>query len=294
MRRLFFLSWATFWAAVTSGCAVTHTGGPEVPASLSAPSVFDVQRDVVFTPTDWPESLKADVYRPRGTGLFPAVLVIHGGGWTRGSRDEMAHICKKLAGQGFVAVNVDYRLAPAFNFPAPVQDLQQALRWMRANAAEQQIDAGRIALWGYSAGAQLASLLGVLSPGDPNFAEGPRVQAVVSGGTPVDLRKGANSPLISQYIGRPIAEVPELYLQASPIAYVSKDDPPMFLYHGSSDAIVGEINVTRMRGELERAGVPVETYIVHGLGHIAAFFNSGAIDAGIAFLQRHLSSADPH
>ena len=98
---------------------------------------------------------------------------------------------------------------------------------MHANAAEQQIDVRRIGIWGYSAGAQLASLLGVLSPGDPNFAEGLRVQAVVSGGTPVDLRRGADSQLISQYIGRPIAEVPELYLQASPIAYVSKDDPPM-------------------------------------------------------------------
>lgn len=288
MRRLFFLSWATVWAAVTSGCAVTHTGGPEAPASLSAPMAFDVQRDIVFTPADWPAPLKADVYRPRGDGLFPAVLVIHGGGWARGSRDEMAHICKKLAAQGFVAVNVEYRLAPAFHFPAPVQDLQQALRWMHDQAAEQQIDVAHIGLWGYSAGAQLASLLGVLSPGDPNFAEGQRVQAVVSGGTPVDLRKGANSKLIQQFIGPTIDEAPEPYQQASPIAYVSKDDPPMFLYHGSFDAIVREVNVTRMRDELERVGVPVETYIIHGTGHIGAFFNGGAIDAGVEFLQRYL------
>ncbi len=288
MRRLFFLSWATFWAAMTSGCAVTHTGGPEAPASLSEPRAFDLQRDVVFTPADWPAPLKMDVYRPRGAGPFPAVLVIHGGGWARGSRDEMAHICKKLAAQGFVAVNVEYRLAPAVHFPAPVQDLQQALRWIHANATEQQIDVRRIGLWGYSAGAQLASLLGVLSPGDPNFAEGLRVQAVVSGGTPVDLRRGADSKLIRQYIGPPIAEAPELYLQASPIAYVSQDDPPMFLYHGSADAIVGDINVKRMREELERAGVPVETYLIHGIGHIAAFFNGGAIDAGVEFLRRKL------
>lgn len=288
MRRLFFFSWAAIWAAVTSGCAVTHTGGPESPAPLLEPVAFDVQRDIVFTPTDWPKPLKADVYRPRGEGLFPAVLVIHGGGWARGSRDEMAHICKKLAAQGFVAVNVEYRLAPADHFPAPVQDLQQALRWMHDNAAAQQIDARRIGLWGYSAGAQLSSLLGVLSPGDPNFAEGLRAQAVVSGGTPVDLRMGAHSKLISQYIGRPIEEVPELYLQASPINYVSKDDPPMFFYHGSIDAIVKDINVTRMRDELERAGVPVETYIIHGTGHIGAFFNGGAVDAGIEFLQRYL------
>ncbi len=288
MRRLFFLSWATVWAAVTSGCAVTHLGGPEIPTPLSAPGAFDVERNIVFTPADWPAPLMVDVYRLRGDGPFPAVLVIHGGGWARGSRDEMAHICKKLAEQGFVAVNAEYRLAPAFTFPAPVQDLQQALRWMHENAAGYGIDPLHIGLWGYSAGAQLASLLAVLSPGDPNFADGLRVQAVVSGGTPVDLRRGANSPLISQYIGRPIEEVPELYQQASPIAYVSKDDPPMFLYHGGADTIVKDINVTRMREELERAGVPVETYIVHGTGHIGAFFNGGAIDAGLGFLRRQL------
>lgn len=288
MRRLFFLSWATVWAAVTSGCAVTHTGGPETPAPLPAPAAFDVQRDIVFTPADRPAPLKADVYRPRGEGLFPAVLVIHGGGWARGSRDEMAHVCKRLAAQGFVAVNVEYRFAPAFHFPAPVQDLQQALRWMRENAASQQIDVRHIGLWGYSAGAHLAALLGVLSPGDPNYVETLRAQAVVAGGTPVDLRRGADSPLIQQFIGRPIAEVPELYEQASPIAYVSKDDPPMFLYHGNLDAIVKETNAERMRDELNRVGVPAETYIIHGTGHIGAFFNNGAIDAGIGFLQRYL------
>lgn len=288
MRRLFFFSWAAVWAAVTSGCAVTHVGGPEVPATLSAPVEFDLQRDIVFTPVNWPAPLKIDVYRPRGDGPFPAVLVIHGGGWARGSRDEMAHICKKLAAQGFVAVNAEYRLVPSYTFPAPVQDLQQALRWMHDNAGEQKIDVRQIGLWGYSAGAQLSSLLGVLSPGDPNFAEGLRVQAVVSGGTPVDMRRGADSKLISAYIGRPIAEVPELYEQASPIVFVSPDDPPMFFYHGNMDAIVKEVNVTRMSEALGRAGVPVETYIIHGTGHIGAFFNGGAIDAGIIFLKQHL------
>lgn len=288
MRRLFFLSWATFWAAVTSGCAVTHTGGPDAPAPSPASMAFDVQRDIVFTPSDWVTPLKADVYRPRGDGPFPAVLVIHGGGWARGSRDEMAHICKKLAAKGFVAVNAEYRLAPAFHFPAPVQDLQQALRWMHDDASEQHIDARRIGVWGYSAGAHLAALLGVLSPGDPNFAEGLRVQAVVSGGTPVDLRRGASSSLIQQFIGKKLEEAPEAYQQASPIAYVSKDDPPMFLYHGGMDIIVKEVNATRMRDELAGVGVPAETYIVHGTGHIGAFFHGGAIDAGIDFLQRYL------
>ena len=288
MRKMFFWSWAALWAAASSGCAVTYTGGPEKVQPLPEAGAFDVQKNVVYTPQDWPAAQQADIYTPRGAGPFPAVLVVHGGGWTRGSRSEMEHICKRLAGQGFVAVNIDYRLAPADIFPAPLQDLQQAVLWMRAQANDQKIDAQRLAVWGYSAGAQLASLLGVLSPGDPNFVEGTRVMAVVSGGTPVDMRKGADSKLIRQYIGKPIAELPEPYRQASPIAFVSADDPPIFLYHGSIDWIVGEINATRMRDELERVGVPVELYIVHGVGHIGAYFNRGATDAGVDFLIRKL------
>jgi dipeptidyl aminopeptidase/acylaminoacyl peptidase len=82
--------------------------------------------------------------------------------------------------------------------------------------------------------------------------------------------------------------VPEPYRQASPIAFVSADDPPMLFYHGGMDWVVSDINATRMREALQPVGVPVETYIVHGVGHVGAFFNRGAINAGIDFLQRHL------
>lgn len=288
VRKMFFWSWAALWAAASSGCAVTYSGGPEKIQRLSPAAAFDVQKNIVYTPANWPVAQQADVYTPRGAGPFPGVLVVHGGGWARGSRYEMEHICKRLAEQGFVAVNIDYRLAPADIFPAQLQDVQQAMLWIQAQAKDQKIDVQRIGVWGYSAGAQLASLLGALSPGDPNFVEGTRVQAVVSGGTPVDLRKGADSKLIRQYIGKPIAELPEPYRQASPIAFVSADDPPMFFYHGSIDWVVNEINAKRMREELDRVGVPAELYIVHGVGHIGAYFNRGATDAGVAFLIRKL------
>ena len=288
LRNLLFWSWAAVWAAMSSACSVTRIGGPEDPRALAPAGQFDVQKDRVYTTPDWPEPLRADIYTPQGAGPFPAVLVVHGGGWRRGTRGEMDHICKRLAGQGFIAVSIDYRLAPASTFPAALEDLQQAVRWMHANAAEQHIDAQRIAVWGYSAGAQLAALLGVLSPGDPHFSEGTRVRAVVSGGTPVDLRFAAKSSLVQQFIGARIEQAPALYRQASPIAFVSADDPPMFLYHGGMDWVVGDINARRMHDALAGAGVPTELYLIHGTGHIGAYFNRGAIDAGIAFLQRQL------
>jgi acetyl esterase/lipase len=275
-------------ALLTAGCAVTHTGGPKNPPPLAVEKSFSEQTNVVFTPPGWPKELKADIYKPEGAGPFPAVLVVHGGAWVTGSQLEMKHICDELAGHGFVAINIEYRLAPAYNFPAPLQDLQQAMHWIHAHAAEYRIDDHRIGAWGYSAGAELVSLLATLSPGDPNFAKGTRVRAVVSGGTPADLRFAGDIGVVRTYIGQKIEDQPELYRQASPIAFVSADDPPMFLYHGTWDFIFDDINARRMKHALDRVQVPAEIYLVHWAGHIRTFTYGGATDAGVAFLQRHL------
>lgn len=284
MRR--FL--ALLLAASVSGCATSHLGGPAAPDSLAAAASFSVQRDIVFSAPAAPEALKADLYVPEGPGPFPAVVVVHGGGWIKGQRSEMDRICRQLAGHGLVAVNIDYRLAPAQIFPAPLQDLQQAMRWVHAHAADYRIDDRHIGAWGYSAGAELVSLLGTLGPGDPNFAEGTRPQAVVSGGTPADLRFASSSPLVHQYLGGTLEQRPQAYRDASPLAFVSPDDPPMFFYHGGLDWVVGDINARRMKQELDRAGVPAELYLVHGIGHIGVFLGGYGVEAGVGFLQRKL------
>ena len=279
---------ALFFAVLSTGCVTTYTGGPDHPAPLANGASFSVQNDVVFSPSGWPKELKADVYIPDGAGPFPAVLVAHGGGWITGRRAEMGHICKQLAGHGLVAVNIDYRLAPEFTFPSHLQDLQLAMHWIHAHAGDYRINEHRIGAWGYSAGAELVSLLGTLSPGDPNFAAGTRVQAVVSGGTPADLRFAGDNSLVKQYIGYKIEDKPELYRQASPLAFVSADDPPMFFYHGTFDWVIGEINAKRMKEELDRVGVPAELYLVHGAEHIGTFTSGYGVDEGVAFLRRKL------
>lgn len=272
---------------LATGCATTYSGGT-APGPLPEARAFSVDKDVVFTPPDWTQALKADIYRPQGAGPFPTVLVVHGGGWITGKREEMSRISRRLAEQGFVAVEIDYRLAPEFVFPSPLQDLQQAMRWIHANAAHYAMDDQRIGAWGYSAGAELVSLLGTLSPGDPNFAEGTRVRAVVSGGTPADLRFAGDSTLVRKYIGHKIDDEPQLYRQASPVAFVSSDDPPMFLYHGGLDWVVGDVNARRMKDELDRVGVPAELLLVHGMGHIGVFTFGYGEDEGVAFLRRRL------
>ena len=106
--------------------------------------------------------MQLDLARPKeGTGPFPAVVCIHGGGFRAGTRDGYDKLCLTLAQHGYVAVTITYRLAPAHQFPAAVQDCKAAVRWLRANAAKYHIDPARIGVTGGSAGGHLAQFLGV-------------------------------------------------------------------------------------------------------------------------------------
>ncbi|MGH7961493.1 MAG: alpha/beta hydrolase fold domain-containing protein [Candidatus Binatia bacterium] len=280
------------WCA---GCT-QHIGRPETDAPTRAASgTYTLHQNIVYTPVSWPQRLEADVYVPAGVGPFPGVLVIHGGGWQGGTRADMNHIAKRLVQRGYTAVNISYRFAPASHFPAQIQDLQQAVRWMRQNAAAYRIDPQWIGVFGYSAGGHLAALLGTIRPGDgfDDKADDPstRIQAVVVGGAPTDLRKFRGGRLVPQFLGTTIDKNPQVFAHASPIVHVSSDDPPMFLYHGSLDTLVDISHATDMKQALDAANVPAELYIVRGLGHIAVFIiNDSAIEAGIAFLDRWLRS----
>jgi acetyl esterase/lipase len=273
-------------AALCSAC-VSHQGKPAA-AAPNVPLVdISVQQDVVYTPAGWPQALAADIYTPVGAGPFPAVVTIHGGGWTGRTRADMDSIAERVAKRGYVVMNVSYRLAPGYHFPAQLQDMQQAVKWLRSNAAARHVNADRIGVWGYSAGAHLAALLAVTGPGSKYFMEGSQVQAVVSGGTPVDLRFYPDGPLPNALMGVPFKQDPELWRQASPIALVSANTPPFFLYHGNLDLTVGIRNSYGMYDALTAAKVPTEFYKVRGLEHFSMFYLP-PIDRGVDFLNRHL------
>jgi acetyl esterase/lipase len=267
-----------------AGCS-SHLGRPAAPPPVPVQASFAVERDVVYTPAGWPQPLKADVYRPQGAGAKPAVLLIHGGGWAAPDRrEQMASIAGRVAARGYVVVNATYRFAPEYRFPAPVDDLREALRWMRANAAREGIDPTRIAAMGYSAGGHLAALLGAMD-GPPAV----RVRAVVAGGAPTDLRKYSGGTLVPQFIGGSREAMPRQFAAASPITHVSSDDPPVFLYHGTWDTLVPDHHSRDYRAALEAAGVRSEWFRIRGRGHITAFLSDGAaIEAAIAFLDRTL------
>jgi len=276
------------FAFLASSCA-QHVGKPDIAVPERLNLRYTVQRDQVYTPDSWPKKLLADVYIPEGKGPFPAVLVIHGGGWRSGDRAQVESIAERVAKRGYVAVNITYRLVPDALFPAPVLDVQQAIRWLRSHAADYQVDPSRVGAWGYSAGAHLAALVGGLSPGDRLFAEDARLKAIVAGGTPSDLRKFHGGTLVPDFLGERWSEGSVAFRESSPSAYVSADDPPVFLYHGTWDALVPLDQATDYKAELDAAGVKNELYLLRGLGHIAAFLlDGGAVQSGADFLDRNL------
>lgn len=225
--------------------------------------------------------LTGRLFLPADEGPNPAVLLLHGGGWRNGSPQQMDVIARRLVGEGFVVFSAAYRLAPETRYPGQLEDARAALAWL---ADRPEVDRKRIATWGYSAGAQLALLLGLRTePGQP------RPSAVVAGGAPAALRLfDAHSRLLVNYLGAPKEEAPSVWTEASPIEWVSQDDPPAYLYHGKSDGLVDIQHARLLASRLRESGVDVILDEVSG-GHVTVFLTGRDIEArATAFLTRLL------
>ncbi len=249
--------------------------------SVSRNIGYTLTRNFIFTPEQWPEKVPADLYQPNSTQPSPAVLLIHGGGWTgTDGRWQMDGIARKLVKRGYFVMNVTYRLAPEYTYPAPVDDMREALRWMRTHAVERGIDPARISAFGYSAGGYLAAMVGFTS--EPGV-----VRAVVSGGTPGNLALYPGGKLVPQFLGGTCQEIPQRFREASPVNHISRMSPPTFVYHATEDKLVPLEHAWAMIHGLEKFRVPHEVYWINGRDHIAAFlFPAEAVDKAIDFLDR--------
>lgn len=240
--------------------------------------------------------LKADVYVPQGEGPFPAVLVVHGGAWHLGSRAQLSAQSQMFARQGFTAVAISYRLAPKHKFPAQIEDCRAALAWMRAEAENLKIDPTRIGGFGYSAGAQLIALLGTHTDGDsslsnPSNSKTSGLRAIACGGAPCEFRVlHKDQRMLSFWLGGTRREVPDQYRNASPAAFVSSDDPPMFFFHGEKDSLVPVESPKLMVSKLTEVGVEAELYMVPDTGHVFAVMDRAALKKSVRFLSEHLAA----
>jgi acetyl esterase/lipase len=211
----------------------------------------------------------------------------------------MGRVSERLARAGYVAVDIDYRLAPDYRFPAQVHDCKEAVRWIRRNADDLGVDPSRVGGFGFSAGAHLVAMLATTGPedgleGDAGGTDvSTRLQAAVVAGLPSDLRRFPPNLAIRRFLGGTVDEVPDAYALASPIYWVSEGDAPIFLYHGGNDWIVNVSQSREMAHALDRAGVPHEYHERKLGGHLATYlFDDEQVAEAIAFLDRWLVAAD--
>ncbi|HLU47550.1 MAG TPA: alpha/beta hydrolase [Planctomycetota bacterium] len=242
-------------------------------ASLASPALaveVEVKEAIVYAKRGDTE-LALDLARPAGdtSERRPAILCIHGGGWRGGARDAYRGLIRALAEEGYVAATVSYRLTTIAPWPAQLEDVRDALRFLKRHASDYGIDPERIGAVGHSAGGHLSLVLGLRDEGAASAADG--VAAVVNFFGPTDLRidefRPEVSPLIDHLVGGPRAEHAKALEDASPIAFIDRGDAAILTFHGDADVVV-PVNQARILQEaLEKTGVPSRLVVLEGQGH---------------------------
>ena len=221
-----------------------------------------------------------------GTGPYPAIIFIFGGGWNSGGRIAFREHIQWAAEKGYVGVAMDYRLLNRmeageflYPFPAQIQDPKCAVQWLRANAEEYKIDQDRIGAVGIGSGSHLTLLLALTDEsdgleGDCDFADySSRIQAAVGIAGPIELTshyamgKGVKG-YVSNLCGGTPDEVPEAYERASPITYVSGDDPPVLTIFGELDEMAMPYQGELMKARTEEYGIHHELVVLEGKNHV--------------------------
>ena len=249
-------------------------------ASAADPVVPDnvlFERNIEFANPDG-QHLQLNIARPKNaTGLMPAVVCIHGGGFRAGSREGYNKLCLTLAENGFVAATVSYRLAPKYQFPAAVHDTKAAVRWLRMNAKKFSIDPDRIGVTGGSAGGHLAQFLGVTAglkefEGDQNAGASSQVACVVNVYGPSDFTKSYGKSVdahlvLPLWLGGDLQTARANHIRSSPLNWVTPAAATTLLIHGTEDKYVAHEQAVWMRDRLVASGVSAELLTLAGAGH---------------------------
>ncbi len=237
-----------------------------------------VTRDVVYGTVEG-TPLHLDVYQPQGfSGRRPGVVLVHGGGWMGGDKSFYTNLGNELAGKGYVAFAINYRLAPAFHYPAQLDDTQRAVRWIRAHAVEYNLDPNRIGAVGDSAGGHLVSFLGTRDTRDnrdPELARySSRAQCVVDLYGPEDFTQRDDAGVSPQaiqilqvFFGKTRDQAPRLYRDGSPLVFVNRRSAPFLILHGDSDPLVPIQQSQRLYDALKRVGVEATFVTMEKDGH---------------------------
>jgi len=260
-------------------------------------------------------SQSLDIYLPDdGVGSFPVILYLHGGAFSIGDKRDIyvLNILKSIK-RGYALVSVNYRLSGEAIFPVGIQDVKAAIRWVRANSEQYQLDGNRIAVWGCSSGANFAAMICLtyrvaefedLSLGNPKYPC--KVQAAVDWFGPTDFLKmdkqleengfntadhGKPDSPESRYLGAKISEVPLKVELANPMTYVHENMPPILIQHGRLDELVPVQQSMIFVEKLEKYVNPdrFEFDIIEGAGHADPLFETEEnMERVFSFLDKHL------
>ncbi|MEM9585828.1 MAG: sulfatase-like hydrolase/transferase [Planctomycetota bacterium] len=262
--------------------------------------------DIPYSDTENPRQ-QLDLVIPSTPSVedpLPTIVLIHGGGWRQGNRAGYLSRAKEIAATGrYAAATVGYRLSGEATWPAQIHDCKAAVRWLKAHADQYNLDTERFAASGGSAGGHLAAMLGVSADVEElngtlgNHADqSSRVDCVFERYGPTDLlsmndapgkldHDAPNSPE-SRLIGGPIQENQSLARSASPTHYVTQDDAPFLILHGTEDMLVPHDQSVRLRDALIAAGVECQLVSIPDAGHGLKGVD-GLMEQEIAFLDRH-------
>ncbi len=263
-----------------------------IPGFLSCRD-YTVIKDIPYTINQTSDRQKLDIYIPdNGDDLMPCLVWIHGGAWKYGSKDGLAPEIDTLLYHGYVVASIGYRLSGESIFPAQIYDCKAAIRFLKSNGKKYKLDSSRIAVAGASAGGHLASLIAT-SPGIADLEDriqgyesaSSRVNAVIDFYGPTDflimdmlpdvppdscgesdIHLSPDSPE-SLLLGCNIQDCPEKVKLANPATYISDDDPPFLIFHGTFDCVVTPLSSIELEKQLKETGIPVNLHLLTHAGH---------------------------
>jgi len=274
-------------ATFDAGAAGTRT--PDLVATYARVDTIDLKVDVHLPPPriDSAGGLIA------GDAKRPLLLWIHGGGWRGGHRGDESPAFPFLD-SGFVVASIDYRLSQQATWPAQIHDAKAAVRWARAHADVLRLDTARIVAWGTSAGGQLAALLGLTTPADSlegrvgaDSDQVASVRAVIDYFGPTNFlhyvpRRWSKGSSVGQLLGCAVKDCLDRARAASPVTYVTPDDVPFFITHGTGDSTVPFAQSVSLDSALRAAGVPVLFVPIPRADHGGPSFSSPVMNNLVA------------
>lgn len=319
------------------GSSLTAVAGNEIPRDTSFTTystnlkVKKVHPEAVLLGSDLPEGVKAtygevyttikgtpygdrdlhvDVFRPDDNGIYPALIMIHGGGWNSGDKTLQRPMAERIASHGYVTIPVEYRLIPEAVYPAGLHDIKSAVRWVRANADRLGVDPSRIAVSGCSAGAQLATLVGVTNGSPRHEGEGslPEVSSHVAAVVNMDgvstfvserniteardhLRKKGSLPIGAVWLGGLYEDASDNWNEASAVNWITTNSAPICFIH--SDLPRYTDGMEYLKAQYDKFGIYTETHAIGSDIHPFWFFNpwvDKVIDKTVRFLDKTLKS----